>query len=179
MIHVMIDIETLAKDSAIPVLLSIGAVKFDDAEIVERFHVGVEPEDCQRCGLEIEAGTVAWWLDNKRQKARDQMSELAKIDLHSALHGFAEWVAETPADQLGSVWSNGSNFDNAKLKAIFLKVGLDWPFGYKQEECYRTMCNRFPFVPFVRVGVHHGAVDDAESQAGHLQAICAVNLIGL
>lgn len=179
MIHVMHDIETWAKDSALPVVLSIGAVKFDGDTIVDRFHVGVDPVDCQRFGLEIEAGTVAWWMEDARQEARTQLAQLGKVDLYAALDGFAIWCNQTEVDQRGSAWSNGSNFDNAKLKSIYQKVGIEWPFSYKQEECYRTMRNRFPDVPFQRMGVHHGALDDAESQAVHLQAIAKAHGIQL
>lgn len=171
MIHVMHDIETWAKDSATPVLLSIGAVKFDGETIIDRFHVGVDPVDCQRFGLEIEADTVMWWMDEARAEARKQLLELGRVDLFAALDGYAMWVRQTAKDDLGSAWGNGSNFDNAKLKSIYQKAQVEWPFSYKQEECYRTMRNRYPDVPFTRLGVHHGALDDAESQAVHLQAI--------
>lgn len=170
-LHVMHDIESWAKDSAIPVLLSLGGVKFNGTEIVDRFEVRIDPVDCQRFGLEIEADTVEWWMSDERQQARTDLNRLGKVDLYAALDGYAMWVRQTPTDELGSAWANGSNFDNAKLKSIYQKIGLDWPFSYKQEECYRTMRNRFPDVPFERLGVHHGALDDAASQATHLIAI--------
>lgn len=179
MIHVMHDIETWAKDSATPVLLSLGAVKFDGETIVDRFHVGIDPVDCQRHGLEIEAGTVLWWMDDARQAARAQLRELGQVDLFAALDGYSMWIAQSLPDQLGSAWSCGSNFDNAKLKSIYQRLKLDWPFSYKQEECYRTMKNRYPDVAFHRLGVHHGALDDAESQAIHLQDICRTHGIAL
>lgn len=175
--HVMIDFESWALKSAVPCLLSLGAVKFTGTEITDRFHVRIDPADCQRFGLEIEADTVDWWMQDERQEARTQLHAMGKVDLYAALDGFAMWVNQTPPGELGSVWSNGSNFDNAKLKSIFLRVALDWPFSYKQEECYRTIRNRFgDLAPFKRIGVHHGALDDAESQADHLIAINRVLL---
>lgn len=179
MIHTMHDIETLAKDSSIPHLLSIGAVRFDGETILEKFEVGITPESCARYGLEIEGGTVGWWLHEDRAPARKAWNDLGKVDLFAALSGFADWCNQVPTDARGSIWSNGSNFDNAKMKAIFQRVGIEWPFGYKQEECYRTLRNRFPDVPFNRIGTHHGALDDSESQAVHLQAICAAHGITL
>lgn len=173
-VHVMHDFEALAKDSAVPALLSLGAAKFTSEGIIDRFIVRIDPADCQRFGLEIEADTVEWWMDDKRQAARNALNELGKIDLYAALDGYAAWVKQTPTDQLGSAWSKGSNFDNAKLKSIYQRIQLEWPFSYRQEECYRTMCNRFPEVPFHPEGVGHSALDDAVSQALHLIEIAKV-----
>lgn len=183
-VHVMIDVETLATQSPVPVLLSLGAVKFTGTEITDRFHVRIDAVDCERYGLEIEADTVLWWMDDTRQQARTQLHEMPAADLFSALDGFAMWVNLTPEPERGSAWSCGSNFDLTKLKAIYQKVGaganvLEWPFPYNREECYRTLKNRFRDVPFQRLGVHHGALDDAESQAQHAIAMVAAGKITL
>ncbi len=178
-VHVMHDFESWALKSHIPCLISLGGVKFTADSIVDNFHVRIDPVDCQRLGLVIEAETVEWWMHDDRAPARRQMEELGKVDLYAALDGYAMWVRQTPTDQLGSAWSNGSNFDNVKLKAVYQLLGLEWPFQYWQEECYRTMKNRFREVPFERLGVHHGALDDAQSQAAHLQTICRSHLIAL
>lgn len=170
--HVMHDFESWALKSPVPVLLSIGAVLFDGDQVIERFHVRIDPADCQRLGLEIEADTVEWWMHDDRAEARRQLDAMPKVDLFSALDGFSMWVQQTAVEERGSLWSNGSNFDNAKLKNIYHKIGLEWPASYKQEECYRTMRNRFgDLAEFQRTGVHHGALDDAESQALHLIGI--------
>lgn len=171
-IHVMGDIETLSTANN-PVLLMIGAVKFNKTEIIDRFHVGIEPADGERYGLKIDAKTVMWWFDPKRDEARKLIWELPKIDLFAALDGFDMWVKQTPADQLGSFWGKGATFDNVKLKSAYDAVGLDYPFHYRQDECYRTMANRAPDVVYEQLGVAHWGVDDAESQAVHLQHICA------
>lgn len=167
-VHVMHDFESWALQSTRPCLISLGGVKFNGAEIVDRFHVRIDPVDCQNYGLDIEAPTVEWWMHDDRAEARKQLDAMGKVDLYAALDGYAMWVRQTAADELGSAWSNGSNFDNARLKEIYRILGLDWPFAYWQEECYRTMKNRFPDVPFSRLGIHHGALDDASSQAVHL-----------
>ena len=178
-VHVMHDVETLATDSSIPVLLSLGAVKFTRTRIIEQFHVRFDTVDCQRNGLVIEAGTVEWWMDEERADARRQLLSMGKIDLYSGLDGYAQWIRETPSNQLGSAWSQGSSFDNAKLEAIYKRLGIDWPFSYRQIECYRTMRNRFADVPFKRTGVHHGALDDAHSQAVHMIQIVQAHDIPL
>lgn len=178
-VHVMHDIETLALESNIPVLLSLGAVKFTRQHIVESFHVRFDIADCQRNGLVIEAATVDWWMDEERAEARRQLRSMGQVDLYSGLDGYRQWISETPTDLLGSAWSQGSSFDNARLEAIYARVGIEWPFGYRQIECYRTMRNRFADVQFRRIGVHHGALDDAHSQAAHLIQIVQAHGISL
>lgn len=173
-IHVMADIETLSlEDNA--VLLSIGGVKFDGDNIIDKFHVGIDPVDCERYGLRVDAAT-AWnyWCDPKRDEARKRLFELPKVDLFAAMDGFAIWANETPLDQRGSLWGKGSVFDIPRIKNAYRAIGQDglYPFTYRQEECYRTFANRVPEVEYQQLGVAHDALDDAMSQATHLQAIC-------
>lgn len=176
--HIMLDLETLGLTPN-GVIASIGAVKFDATTIIDRFHVGVDVADCQRRGLSIDASTVMWWLHPDRHEAREKLLALAQVDLYAALDGFSLWVAETPPDQLGSLWGKGSTFDNVLLKNGFDKVGLPYPFSYRQDECYRTIANRFPDVPYMQRDVAHDALADAESQAYHLQDIAAAHGIAL
>jgi hypothetical protein len=169
--HVMADVETLGVSTA-PVLLSIGAVKFDKDNIIDRFHVGIHAEDCERYGLKIDGSTVMWWLAPEREQARKELLELGRVELFIALDGFATWIKETPEDTLGSLWGKGATYDNVVLKSAYQAAGLEYPFTYKQDECYRTMANRCPDVEYVQIGTAHNGVADAESQATHLQAIC-------
>lgn len=171
MIHTMIDIETLGTSNKCA-LLEIGAAKFDADKIIDTFHVGIDPADCQRYGLEIDGSTVMWWFDPKRDEARLRQSEMGRIDLFAALDGFAMWVNQTPEPDRGSAWGKGATFDNVKLEAAYHAAGLEYPFGFRQNECYRTMANRCPEVEFTPVGTKHSGVDDAVSQATHLQMIC-------
>lgn len=176
-IHVMHDIETLGTGND-PVVLSIGAVKFDGDQIIDRFHVGIDPKDSQRLGLKIDAETVLWWLDPDRAEARAALLALPKVDLFSALDGYAMWLrGDQPVT--GSAWANGATFDHIKLRSSYDACRLDYPFPFWREECYRTMKNRFRDIPFQRIGTYHSALDDAESQAAHLQEICKAHGIKL
>lgn len=185
--HVMVDIETLGTgNNALP--LSIGAVKFSKDAILGKFEVGIDPDDAQRYGRTITGGTVMWWFDPARDEARKHIFEMPKVDLSSALQGFADWCQmpvalgvpenEVPLPdeavlKLGSLWGNGAIFDNVILESAATATHTDWPFDFRRNECYRTLKNRNPDVEFTRHGVHHSAVDDALSQALHLQLICA------
>lgn len=172
MIHVMADIETLSTRHD-GLILSVGGVKFDAEQIVDRFHVGIDPTDAQeRYGRHISAGTFIYWLGPKMEQARKELLELPKVDMFAALDGFAIWCAQTPADQCGSLWGKGSTFDNVLLADSFAAAGIEFPFTYRQNECYRTMANRNPDIEYVQIGTAHNGVADAESQAVHLQEIC-------
>jgi hypothetical protein len=61
-------------------------------------------------------------------------------------------------------------FDNVILRSAFAAAGLEYPVRFWADQCYRTKKNESA-VPLVREGTHHKALDDAISQAKHLQAI--------
>lgn len=172
MIHTMLDIETLStRHDAL--IMSVGAVKFDADKILERFHVGIDIVDAQRqYGRHIDAATVLYWLDPKRDAARTELLALPRVDMYNALDGFAMFINQTPVDQRGSLWGKGSTFDNVLLKSGCEAVGIEYPATYRQDECYRTLANRCPIVEYEQIGTAHSAIADAESQAVHLQAIC-------
>lgn len=187
--HVMADIETLGTgNNALPIVL--GAVKFTKDAILGKFEVGIDPDDAQRYGRVITGGTVMYWFDPKRNEARERIFHMPKVDLASALQGFSDWCRlpttdapdapedEVPLDaesvlQIGSLWGKGSTFDNIILRSAAEVTHTDWPFSFRQDECYRTLANRNPDVAYEQVGVAHVALDDALSQALHLQRICA------
>lgn len=168
MSNVMIDAETLGVGNS-PVLLSLGAAKFNGTEILDSFHVAIDPASCQAVGLKIDAGTVMWWMHNDRGAAREALAALAAVDIGSALMGFADWFGpeELP------VWGNGATADNVWLRNAYELMHMPCPWSFWNDRCYRTMKNIAPHVPFVRSGTHHDALDDAITQAKHLQAIAA------
>jgi hypothetical protein len=178
LVHIMHDIETFSTQNN-PVIPALGAVKFTREGVVDRFEIGIDPSDCQRYGLHIDAGTVLWWMDPARDEARKYLLELGKIDLFAALDGYAMWIDQTPKESLGSMWANGATFDHVKLRSAYDACKIDVPWHYRAEECYRTISNRFKDIPFQRQGLHHGALDDAVSQAFHLVEIDKAHGLGL
>lgn len=165
--HVMLDCETLGVSNK-PALLSIGAVKFNETEIIDRFHVAIDATSCQLFKLQIDASTVMWWLGEEREEARRALLGNELHDLPSALRGFQMWMGEP----IG-IWGNGASADNVWLRNAFEAIGDECPWKFWQDRCYRTMKNLVPAIELVREGVHHDAADDAMSQAKHLQAIVA------
>jgi exodeoxyribonuclease VIII len=171
--HVMLDIETLGKGND-ACILSIGMVKFNPStdEIYDQIYVAVEPESCQAVGLKMDASTVMWWMSDERNIARGNMMRDERVDLQSALFGVAEWFGDDKP-----VWGNGATFDNVILSSAFAACRIERPWKFWHDRCYRTLKSMAPQVKLVRSGVYHNALDDAISQAKHMQAV--VKALGL
>lgn len=165
--HVMLDLETWGTGNK-AVIVSIGACKFDGNDILDAFHVGVDPKSCQTLGLEIDADTILWWMDPQQRNALDEWLKLERVDLASALVGFDLWCKQEPG--IVAIWGNGSTFDNVILRSGFQAAGLEYPVRFGADQCYRTKKNGSD-VAMIREGTHHKALDDAISQAKHLQRI--------
>jgi DNA polymerase III epsilon subunit-like protein len=164
----MLDLETLGTGND-AVIVSIGAVKFNELQILDEFHCGVDPTSCVDLGLKIDGATVTWWLHPDRAQARHNLLNLETVDLASALTGFSDWAGT----DVEAIWGNGSTFDNIILRSAYRACRLEYPVKFWQDKCYRTMKYSAPGIELVREGTHHDALDDARSQAKHLQAIVA------
>lgn len=167
-VHVMLDCESLGVSNT-PVLLSIGAVKFNETEILDRFHVAIDPETCTPFGLKIDASTVMWWMQEELGEARKALLGHEQHMLTDALRGFAQWLG----DDVHGVWGNGAASDNVWLRNAYAAIGDDCPWGFRQDRCYRTFKTIFndPELRPEDQGVAHDALADAMWQAKHLQRI--------
>lgn len=166
--HIMVDLETLGTSND-ALILSLGACRFhpDSTEIVDSFYVKIDPASAQAYGLKIDVATVMWWMEQDAM-ARDALTDTdGQVDLVTALEGFAMWVGP---DSL-PLWGNGATFDNVLLRSAYKAIGMDCPWAFWDDRCYRTVKNLAPEIKLERAGVHHNALDDAISQAKHLQAI--------
>jgi hypothetical protein len=166
-LEAMLDLETLGNGNN-ACILSIGAVLFDPKGdgIHSKFEVHVDPASCVAAGLQMDASTVMWWLDPERDAARNELTKHTRETLIAAL-------GKTGAFLTGDrpVWGNGATFDNVILRSAYKAAGMACPWMFWNDRCYRTIKSLYPGVKLERVGVHHSAVDDAASQALHLQRI--------
>ena len=174
----MLDLETMGTRPG-ALLLSIGAVRFDpyapfdptapDETKFERFHVGITMESCTLFDLTIEPGTLQWWMHTDRRSAWEELEMLEKVDLPTALDAFSQWLGQTPFD---AIWGNSASFDCGLLLAAYQKVGLDAPWKFWHERCYRTLRSLAPQVAIPQTaGTAHNALADAIREAAHTQAI--------
>lgn len=178
--HIMLDLETLDTTSS-AVVLSIGAVAFDPYTnaLGDKFYVEMTEDIAaqQARGRTISGDTVRWWMQQDVQAKRvfsESIDGVDRVNTFKALSRFGLFVAAN-GDRDVEMWGNGADFDNAILGSLFDSFGLRKPWSYSRNRCYRTMKNLGigPRRPQVREGVHHNALDDAVTQAAHLQEIFA------
>jgi hypothetical protein len=154
--RVMVDIETLGRDPG-SVVLSIGAVQFDETGLGPEFYRSVSREDCERLGLSVDEETVSWWEDQPEaaQEVLEGGDELQ--DVLRSLSFFYSGSSE--------IWAKSPAFDVAILDEAYSRVGMESPWQFWETRDVRTI-EALPVAPEVEDdGVDHHALDDAKQQA--------------
>ena len=169
--NVMLDIETLGTDPGCPVI-AIGAVKFDaDSVSKDTFYLPITLQSNFDYGLKPSAATIEWWMG--QETAAKTIFGGERFNLAVALQEFQKWFS------VDSIWGNSARFDCGILLAAYQAVGLEAPWRFWHEKCYRTVKGFAPHIELVREGTHHNALDDARSQAEHLIMLAKVLRIEL
>lgn len=157
--HCMVDIETLGTEPG-AVILSIGAVKFDEDELGETFYGEITKQSCEDHGLVIEADTLDWWL-SQDDDAQEVLTE-GGHKLEDVLRGFTTFY-----EGCETIWANAPTFDCRHLKVAYEAIGWDIPWSFRDERCFRTL-KALPGAitePGDWDGTAHDALDDARWQA--------------
>ena len=171
MLDVMLDLETMGNgpDAAI---IAIGATEFDlqNRALGRQFYSVIDLESAVKFGGVMDASTVLWWL-NQSEDARKPFADKGH-HVDASLMIFSNWLAQAgPIDEL-KIWGNGAGFDNVILASAYRRSGIQQPWQYRNDRCYRTLKGLYKDVKMgPRCGVHHNALDDAASQALHLLEI--------
>lgn len=162
--NVMVDLETLGQAPGC-VILSIGAVRFDETGLGDGFYAVVNTADCVDNGLAVDGDTLHWW-SKQSPEAREVITEAESggLPLALALAEFNEFLAPSGMSSV-KVWGNGSDFDNAILGACYRAVGEKHPWAFWNNRCYRTLKSLNPHIKTDRTGTYHNALDDAITQA--------------
>jgi exodeoxyribonuclease VIII len=174
--NIMLDLETLDTTST-AVVLSIGAVAFDPYGSVlgDKFYVELTEDlaDQQTRGRTISASTVKWWLGQSvmaRQVFTDPPQQgVDRRTTAQGLHKFATFVASNGGAG-AFIWGNGADFDNVILASLYNAYKIPQPWHFGSNRCYRTL-KSLHLPRLNRQGTHHNALDDAVSQASHVQDI--------
>jgi hypothetical protein len=164
---IMLDLETLGT-SANSVILSIGAVRFDahGSAIGETFYRRISIDSCLAHGMTVSGRTLLWWI-GQSDDARMSIAGDDGEDIEVVLKDLGEFIQEDDR-----VWGCGAAFDNALLTQAYESVGLQVPWKYYNNRCYRTLKALYFAVERPAFeGIKHHALDDALNQAKHLQVI--------
>jgi exodeoxyribonuclease VIII len=169
--HLMIDLETMGKRPNAPII-AIGAVLFDRSGVTSEFYQVVDLQSSVDAGAVIDASTVLWWM-GQSDAARGEFGKEGSVSLQVALAEFRAYMNDVISFRglLDGVWGNGAAFDNVITREAYRNCGLEAPWPFWLDRCYRTVKHMYPHVAMHRAGELHNAVDDARSQAQHLIAI--------
>ena len=160
MMDVMIDIETLGTSHS-AVVLSIGAVKFDENKILSEFYCVLDKNEQTTRSQDI--STLQWWA---------MQADEVRLALDKPTHTLKEALQEltnflkTTEDRL-YVWGNGSNFDICILENLYEYIHAPIPWKYRNVMDLRTF-KRFVMPNYVMLATNeqkHNALQDAKHQA--------------
>lgn len=162
--HMMIDIETLGRNSDASVI-SIGACMFNLEEVGtgdKIFYVNIADD-----GRDVDPDTVRWWLKQSKE-AQETLFTPEPIYMKEARKQLRAFIEKHKPDY---IWANGSLFDLNILRHWF---GGHPPWNFRQEMCMRSIR-----VLGASLGVNysdyfndelvaHNALDDATRQAQYV-----------
>lgn len=160
--HVMVDLET-ADNVPTAAVVSIGAVVFKGPSAGAQYYTAVDLPSSLALGLSTSDGTMGWWA-RQPPEAQAVFTDSARIPILLALQEFGAFIRGLSDPK---VWGNGASFDNAILSNAYRRAGLELPWEFWNDRCYRTVMAGVRDRPS-RVGVYHNALDDARTQAAHL-----------
>jgi DNA polymerase III epsilon subunit-like protein len=165
--NVMLDLETMGTGPN-AAIIAIGAVAFEPTGgLGSTFYRVVELASSVEYGGEIDVSTILWWM-KQSDAARGEFARLG-IHIHCALDDFSLWIKGYKAPV--KVWGNGAAFDNVILRSAFVRAGIEVPWQYSNDRCYRTIKATRPDIKVAPLGTAHNALDDAMHQAGVLMSI--------
>lgn len=162
--HVMIDLETMGT-SCIAAPMSIGAVVFTmQGEILEKYHTGIELQSCLDIGMELDVGTVEWWMKQSKEN-QDRVMGLNKKTIRYALDGLIDVLNSSKLNRyMTCMWSHGSIFDMVIVENAFKLLGrkeMWWKFSNVRDT--RTLFDLAGYKYTANGG--HDALEDATNQA--------------
>jgi len=178
--QLMLDLETLGTNPRSPIT-AIGAVLFDPVTgiVDEQFYraIDIACYDQYREYFISDYSTLKWWFEQSDEAIKSTFVNGGdRVTLEKALEDFQEFI---PSRTGTNVWGNGADFDNVILGSAYDSLGMNRPWMYSDNRCFRTIKDQVGIsVPYVRSGISHNALDDARSQAAFLIEAYKMIIIG-
>ena len=174
--NVMLDLETYGTAPG-SVILSIGAVAFDphSKDMGNGFYEVISIDHSIVAGFTTNRETKQWW-DKQSVEARRVIHEAEQLHAshpEAVLRSLNSYLSGCGGTEV-MVWGYGAGFDNALVAAAYELTGVGRGWKYTNDRCFRTIKAMFPIPKDLippRQGTYHNALDDAKTQAAHLQAI--------
>lgn len=157
---VQIDIETLSQKKT-AAIVSIGAVKFNDQEILDTFYININPLSCKEAGLHIQPETINWWKQQKPEAYAALKNN--RKSLTEALSEFKIWYGKKSVP----TWANSNSFDCVIVENAYNAIDEPCPWKFYDERCFRTFKAMFKS-DLKLEGVTHNALDDAIYQTKYM-----------
>jgi len=161
--HVMVDIESLGTKPG-SVILSIGAVKFDETNLGQTFYQPIDVLSCLMAGLKTDPDTIAFW-----RQYPDMMGVFYPATrIRVVLTDFARYLGRNSC-----VWAKGPDFDLVLLEKAYDAAGIEeLPWHYRNARDVRTVLSLVKHKPEVHhTFPKHHALGDAVLQARQVQEI--------
>jgi exodeoxyribonuclease VIII len=166
--NVSLDLETMGTGPR-AAIVAIGAAAFDleTGQLGQIFYLVVDLKSSVKAGLEMDADTIMWWM-KQSVEVRAAIYPENRVTLLEALGYFSRWFIDI-AGKDAKVWGNGATFDNVVISSAYKACGLDRPWSFRNDRCYRTVRALHPEVADAPTGgTKHNALDDARYQATQL-----------
>lgn len=154
--RVMVDLETLGREPG-AAILSLGAVEFAPGGLGEELYLNISLQSCEEYGLDIEAETLEWWLDQD-EEVQDVLT--GGVVLDDALRKWRVF-----AERADEIWAYSPAFDCAILAEAHERTGVSKPWRYHQERDCRTLAALPQWPDYEQDGAEHDALADAKHQA--------------
>ena len=153
----MIDCETLDVGER-PVLLSIGAVVFNDQQILHYFDAGISTESTT--DFDVSQDTLDWWSEQSLAAREQAFSGTENIK--DALIRLVNFYTQHECTE---IWSKGALADIRWINNALSHFDIDRPWKFYKEFCFRTLLKSVPQFEIPFTGTPHSALDDAIHQA--------------
>lgn len=137
-VDVMVDIETLGKDSD-ATIFQISAIAFDilTGKHISTFNKIANIEE--NTYMRVDGSTLKWWLNTNKELLTDLLNK-GEGSSEELVEDFHEWLTSQSEDMKDVyLWGNGILFDNKMIQYQLEEEGFNYPIYYKNDRDVRTI----------------------------------------
>ena len=141
----------------VPIYVNCGT---EDEQIQDYFEYFINKETAISEGFTVSQSTLDWW-DQQDPDARAYAFN-GEGDIQEALKALVQFYELNEGTE---IWSKGSLADIRWINNALDYFGIERPWKYYKEFCFRTLLKSVPKFDMPFVGMPHNALDDAIHQA--------------